>query len=514
MNTKDAYRLRHSDPWLEEDEPEQFARCPFLGTANDPDTALPFASEEHRCFSAAFPVPVSATHQKKYCLTAQYGLCPVFRARKEAELAAEAASASVEVVSPSAEVAPLPAPKSRPVVIKPDPVEVASPPVEDISSPALEPTPAILAIPETPVTDDDVQEMMSASAGDRVLWLDPGDDMLTEMSALFGVGRAASSSSPAPAGGSPTLSWGDQVHPDFITNNDDYLPRQGPRSTIFRRFMVVLLSLGIVLAGWWFFSNAPAYLDLRPISYPVREIAMTVLPPAGDGSDIGDDDDSLGGLAMTPASIAAAPGVAEPTATPTTEPLLTDLEQVAMTATALFSGAPLTMECAAPSTWVSYVIERGDTIESLARSRGVQRELLIVANCLAQSKLEVGRTIFLPPVSVVATATIEATSTPTPLATAVIQATRAPVFFPTTVPVQFPTAVIPIYIFPTMLPTTLPTTLPTAAPPPTSAPPAPAPTDVPKPTAAPTIEPTAPPPQLPTDPPPEAVSPDPTAPSP
>jgi hypothetical protein len=53
--------------------------CPYLGLKTDPKTVLEFPSIGNHCHKAMPVAPVNAKHQEKYCLTAQYVDCPVFR---------------------------------------------------------------------------------------------------------------------------------------------------------------------------------------------------------------------------------------------------------------------------------------------------------------------------------------------------------------------------------------------------------------------------------------------------
>lgn len=436
---------------LEEGAPEPFERCPFLGTKNGPDTALPFASEEHRCFSASIPVPISMVHQRKYCLTAQYGLCPVYREKMGAVLPAESAPA------------PAPTPVIPPTV---------SPARDEIKS--------------------DIQETAPLHGEQRIPWLDPSDDMLTEMSALFGVGLTPPESPPVPSGNLPVFQWEMEVHPDFIAAEGDPLPRpQFYRNPIVGRLLIALLLLALIPTAWWLFSHAPERPGFLPGGDSIQGVGLAPMAPANGGDDAGNGLISGSSTATptgqaAPISEASEIGVVVPIVTRDTGSSLIDLEQIALTATALFADATMVTECVAPSWWVSYVIEKGDTIESLARSRGIQRELLIVANCLTQSDLEVGRTIFLPSAGVIDDETIEAP--PALTAPVMINPTRPPMVSPTLAPVQVPTATAVIIIIPTALPTAVPPPpAPTTAPPP--------PTDMPEPPPAPTNEPPPLPPE-------------------
>lgn len=444
MQPEEAERSQRSNQKLEKELPVQFVHCPFLGTEADPGMALPFATDENRCFSAAFAVPVSTIHQQKYCLTAQYGLCPVYRQAKKPLAKAKA-----------------------------DPVPVA------LSKPAAQAA---------------MEEVTPIPVGERVAWLDADDETLQGMNALFGVKSALPPSSKSDYYASPKLPIAEQTHPDFTAHQGIYLPPQPfYQNDKFRRVVLILLLVALASAAWWLFSNAPDRPGFLQADSPIQEMAAIpeVAPASTSGGGKNSGNDAVNGASKAAPEAGVGVGsAAEATATPAAEATLTDLERIAVTATAMFANATTEMECIAPSTWERYTIEKGDTIDGLARSRGVQRELLIVANCLSQSDLEVGQTIFLPPIG---TAAVTAEATLTPTVAIPVAPTRAPTFFPTVAPIQFPTPTVVIIIYPTAPPVVPPTAVP-----PTSAPPPESPTQVPpEPTSVPTVAPTAPPPPPP-----------------
>lgn len=126
--------------------------------------------------------------------------------------------------------------------------------------------------------------------------------------------------------------------------------------------------------------------------------------------------------------------------------------------------------------WEYYLVERGDTLFSLARRHGTTVDRIRFANCMDGYYLQAGRQIalpYLPP-----TATPTATYTPVPPATSTPTPTATPTFTPE------PTAT------PTFLPTDtpLPTATTTPVPPDT---PTPTPTDTATPEATVTSTPTA-----------------------
>lgn len=52
--------------------------CPYLGRADDRDTAFAFPSPGHRCFRLKEPSNITISHQSSYCLTDEFSRCPVF----------------------------------------------------------------------------------------------------------------------------------------------------------------------------------------------------------------------------------------------------------------------------------------------------------------------------------------------------------------------------------------------------------------------------------------------------
>lgn len=198
------------------------------------------------------------------------------------------------------------------------------------------------------------------------------------------------------------------------------------------------------------------------------------------------------------------------------------------------------LQCGPPQWWVRYQVRPGDTMLSLAVSRGTSVEAVLQANCRDSVSLTAGQMIFLPPGSSappvvappvvattppLATATSEALPTPVPPTTApptsppaatatIPPATIAPTAVPTLVPTFVPPTATPPSV--TATPPVLPTSVPPTAVPPTSVPPTTAPptaTAVPPtvvpPTAVPptAVPPTAVPPTATPPPPPTATPP-------
>lgn len=81
-----------------------------------------------------------------------------------------------------------------------------------------------------------------------------------------------------------------------------------------------------------------------------------------------------------------------------------------------------TAVCGPPSTWVQYVVRRGETMFSLALRSGTSIAAILNANCLTSTSLQAGQVIFLPPMGAVLPTAVP-TSTPTSTATATATAT-------------------------------------------------------------------------------------------
>jgi hypothetical protein len=117
------------------------------------------------------------------------------------------------------------------------------------------------------------------------------------------------------------------------------------------------------------------------------------------------------------------------------------------------SPTPFAVTCTAPpDDWVTYHVQRGDTLYRLAKSRGSTLDAVVAANCLQTTDIYVGQALLLPP--------LPASATPRPVTATPIPATATPN------PTQPPTAA-PTDAPPTALPTAVPATL---TPTPTSAP--------------------------------------------
>jgi LysM repeat protein len=52
--------------------------CPFVALAEDRDTRSSQPDQAHRCYAEDRPEPRSLAHQRTYCLTREYSVCPIF----------------------------------------------------------------------------------------------------------------------------------------------------------------------------------------------------------------------------------------------------------------------------------------------------------------------------------------------------------------------------------------------------------------------------------------------------
>jgi LysM repeat protein len=253
---------------------------------------------------------------------------------------------------------------------------------------------------------------------------------------------------PAPAGPSPA--W----------------PAAPQRSRRLRIAGVILAGLlALVAVGLWQSGNgrsetAPGAEDQAPRAILASPPAPTDTPPTGAPTAVPDGATPPGGAivmtatetalpSLTPSASPAPTGTA--TGTPTATPTATATSTPSPTPTAPATATPVVatptaVVCYPPAGWVIHVVQRGETLAILARSRGTSIDRIMAANCLTSSLIFAGQRLYLPP---------------------------APVIIP-------------------------PTAVPPTAPPPTQPPP---PTSPPQPTAAP---PTQPPPTEPPPPPPTA----------
>lgn len=380
-------------------------RCPYLGTAADPNTSLTYPSDANQCHSTRLPVPISTIHQENYCLSPHYEACPVYRQQATAASGGSLLPLTAVAVTAAAVEEDEPAPWE---------VVEAAAPTAALAGAALFEPPAVT--PPPPVV-------------------------------------------PSPS--RSVLSWDQPAHPDFTADMAaETARRRQPRRVDGRPVLIGLLLLLLIPLVWWLWTT------VRPGARGAAEIngAVVTLPTLVATAEIPPTDSAAIAAVASPTPQAAAgqtdaqatdaPAVVEPAAT------ATDLENIAATATALFAEATPVTECVAPAWWVAYTVEAGDTLESLAAARGVLPEALIVANCLAGPDLPAGLVIALPPVGVIVALPGQATATATRPAATPTRVSPLP-----TAPFIFPTPTAPVVIFLPTASAVAPTDVPTTRPP-------------------------------------------------
>lgn len=400
MQSSAPYRPIPSSRQPAADASEDSDRCPFLGTIADAATAHEFPSDVNRCYSTRLGVPVSTIHQENYCLSSRYEGCPVYRERIK--------RAGGEALIPPSVIATVAA--SSPLVWHETTAPTEFAPIESAAD-----EPEVAPMPDA---------------------------------------------QPLGAGAPLLFPWEGEAHPDFQADLAVEPYRRRSRSVGLRPVLIGLLLLALIPLVWWLWTTARPGAGDNAEGAGGTVVTLPTMAIAGSGGAEGDrgatsdlppagGDDEAGGVAV------------EPTPEATVEPTKTDLERIAATATALFANATPVTDCVAPSWWVAYLVEEGDTIEALATTRGITAEALIVANCLASSDLTPGLTLLLPPVGVVA---LLPGASPTAMATA----TRGPRVpgLPTRPPIFLPTPTFPVVIIVTpQVPIVEPTDLPENRPP-------------------------------------------------
>jgi len=395
-------------------------RCPFLGTAADPEVSLAFPSDANHCYRSRFPVPLSSIHQESFCLTEQYASCPVYRqfAEKDPAVVATAVAPVVAAENTGGEpvTGPLPPAGSR----------------GDSAAAAAAPALAFSAA-------------MTAAAARPTVAPPP----------VAPAPVAASPALPAPILPPPAPSIFPLDEPDFPDFQPDFLPEPEPaparRAGVNGRMVLAgLLVLALlVLAGWLWLNYLSNRGEERAASGTV--VSLPTLAATADlttvqaglavGAAAEQTATALAATVIDGLALQATPTAAVVSATTDDAAATTgaELDGIAATATALFVGAAPTRTCGAPEWWVAYVAQEGDTLEALAAARGILPEEIIVANCLAGPDLAPGQQLALPPIGVIVL--LPGLATPTPAATT----TRA-AGFPTRRPGPFPTATFPVVI--------------------------------------------------------------------
>lgn len=94
----------------------------------------------------------------------------------------------------------------------------------------------------------------------------------------------------------------------------------------------------------------------------------------------------------TPTRIPTEIPTASPTATPSPSPTMTPT--IELTGTETIEPAA----CDYPQAWTAYTVKPGDTLNKIAAGAGIDPQELADANCLQESRLEPGSTLYLPPI--------------------------------------------------------------------------------------------------------------------
>lgn len=74
------------DDGSESGERARAERCPLLGLPDDPETAFAYSTDANHCHKSIPPASVRLNHQQKYCLSANYVSCSLFRQRGNVRL--------------------------------------------------------------------------------------------------------------------------------------------------------------------------------------------------------------------------------------------------------------------------------------------------------------------------------------------------------------------------------------------------------------------------------------------
>jgi hypothetical protein len=90
------------------------AACPFLAFDDDRDHRADYADSRHRCYAAAEPEPLDASHQERFCLSVAFAACPVFLEWARSEAAGVVGgSAAGRTSRTAAETPPFPGSRGR-----------------------------------------------------------------------------------------------------------------------------------------------------------------------------------------------------------------------------------------------------------------------------------------------------------------------------------------------------------------------------------------------------------------
>ena len=182
--------------------------------------------------------------------------------------------------------------------------------------------------------------------------------------------------------------------------------------------VVLVISLGIILSGivgWYAWENWPA----RPV---VAAVPPTSIPTAS----ITPMTEAEWDLIEQPVSKPTKQFPSHtPTKLPTRSPTATSTPTSTTTSTPTLvpTATPIPCNKIMPAGWIDYVIQAGDTLSHLARSRGTSVQTIQKANCLFSHRIYYGRYLYVPPFLVTETPTATWTPTVTWMPTATITPT-------------------------------------------------------------------------------------------
>ncbi len=236
----------------------------------------------------------------------------------------------------------------------------------------------------------------------------------------------------------PVTFYNEAMQPEAVAEVASTVPVE-ERDSNLRSVLMAALVLALLLGSWWiwrsFLADSDPNLALNTLQTEPT-IAIAEQPPGGASEATTAD----GQPGSAPAAIIGADS--EPTATafpptaiPTEETERSDAAEIALpelppTATP----APLAEVDVCERTpvwWTPYVVQSGDTLDSLAEQLGLERDLIMESNCLDAMVIVPGLTISLPPLGIVVDITPTGAITPTAeltataIGTAVATATAA-----------------------------------------------------------------------------------------
>jgi LysM repeat protein len=126
--------------------------------------------------------------------------------------------------------------------------------------------------------------------------------------------------------------------------------------------------------------------------------------------------------------------------------------------------SPQTLCLAPPANWVIYTVQPGDTLFSLSSQTGTNVDEVMRANCMENSALTVGQSLYLPRLP--KTAILPDTPSPMPTASPTAVAINTPIHTTTPLPTDTPVIIDTPTSTSTSTPTSIPINTPTDTPPP------------------------------------------------